>query len=81
MGIDEQVVIFHHIIAHKVKNRVIACRFHRSGETISRIVRRVCSAVIRLHPHLFKKPEPVLEDSNDGRWKWFKVYVIIIIIL
>ena len=79
MGIDEQVAIFLHIIAHNVKNRVIACRFHRSGETISRIVRRVCSAVIRLHPHLFKKLEPVLEDSTDGRWKWFKVYVIIII--
>lgn len=72
MGIDEQVAIFLHIMAHNVKVRVITCRFHRSGETISRLFTRVCNAVIRLHSHLLKKPEPIREDSTDGRWKWFK---------
>ena len=76
MGIDEQVIIFLHIMARNVKIRVITCRFHRSGETISRLFTRVCNAVIRLHSHLLKKPEPVREDSTDGRWKWFKVYKI-----
>lgn len=72
MDIDEQVAIFLHIMAHNVKVRVITCRFHRSGETISRLFTRVCNAVIRLHSHLLKKPEPIREDSTDGRWKWFK---------
>ena len=79
MDIDEQVAIFLHIIAHNVKNRVMICRFYRSGETISRYFSRVCNAVIILHSHLLKKPEPVPEDSNDQKWKWFKVYVFIII--
>lgn len=73
MDIDEQVAIFLHIVAHNAKNRVMICRFHRSGETISRCFARVCNAVIRLHPHLLKKPEPVPDNSTDQRWKWFKV--------
>ena len=81
VNIDEQVSTFLHILAHNVKNRVIICRFHRSGETISRIFTRVCNAVIRLHPHLLKKPEPVPENSADHRWKWFKVYIIITLTL
>ncbi|GKD12815.1 hypothetical protein Tco_1197222, partial [Tanacetum coccineum] len=72
MDIDEQVAIFLHIIAHNVKNRVMRCRFYRSGETISRHFSRVCNAVIRLHSHLLKKPQPIPEDSTDHRWKWFK---------
>ncbi|KAM0006005.1 putative harbinger transposase-derived nuclease domain-containing protein [Helianthus debilis subsp. tardiflorus] len=72
MDIDEQVAIFLHIIAHNVKNRVMRCRFHRSGDTISRCVTRVCNAVIRLHTRLLKKPEPIPENSTEQRWKWFK---------
>nr|KAJ0198669.1 hypothetical protein LSAT_V11C600316300 [Lactuca sativa] len=72
MDIDEQVAIFLHIIAHNVKNRVMIGCFQRSGETISKIVTRVCNAVIRLHPYLLKKPEPVTENSTDQRWKWLK---------
>nr|KAJ0200715.1 hypothetical protein LSAT_V11C600336550 [Lactuca sativa] len=72
MNVDEQVAIFLHMIAHNVKNRVLTCCFHRSGETISRLVSRVCHAVIRLHPYLLKRPEPITEDSMDQRWKWFK---------
>nr|XP_043623696.1 protein ALP1-like [Erigeron canadensis] len=72
MGIEEQVVIFLHMIAHNIKNRTMITNFHRSGETISRTFSRVCNAVIRLHSRLLKKPEPVLENSTDHRWKWFK---------
>ncbi|XP_021969506.1 uncharacterized protein LOC110864690 isoform X3 [Helianthus annuus] len=74
MDIDEQVAIFLHIIAHNVKNRVMRCRFHRSGDTISRCVTRVCNAVIRLHTRLLKKPEPIPENSTEQRWKWFKTH-------
>uniref|UniRef100_A0A5B7B2I9 Uncharacterized protein n=1 Tax=Davidia involucrata TaxID=16924 RepID=A0A5B7B2I9_DAVIN len=72
MLIDEQVAIFLHIIAHHVKNRVIKFRFSRSGETISRHFNVVLNAVIRLEGELLKKPDPVLVNSMDERWKWFK---------
>ncbi|GKB71890.1 ALP1-like protein [Tanacetum coccineum] len=48
------------------------CRFHCSGETISRCFARVCNAVIRLHPRLLEKLEPVPDNSMDQILKWFK---------
>nr|KAJ0193434.1 hypothetical protein LSAT_V11C800404800 [Lactuca sativa] len=75
MDIDEQVAIFLHIIAHNVNNRVMIGRFQCSGETNSKIVTRVCNAMIRLHPYLLKKPEPVTENSTVQKWKWFKLGV------
>ncbi|KAK4278788.1 hypothetical protein QN277_016587 [Acacia crassicarpa] len=72
MLVDEQVAMFLHILAHHVKNRVIQFEFGRSGETISRYFKLVLNATIRLQSLLLKKPEAILEDSNDHRWKWFK---------
>ncbi|XP_028793577.1 uncharacterized protein LOC114749250 [Neltuma alba] len=72
MLIDEQVAIFLHILAHHVKNRVIQHNFGRSGETISRYFNLVLNGMMRLGNMLLKKPEPVPEDSNDDKWKWFK---------
>ncbi|KAF7803589.1 protein ALP1-like [Senna tora] len=72
MLVDEQVAIFLHILAHHVKNRVIQFEFKRSGESISRSFNRVVECMMRLQGHLLKKPEPIPEDSTDGRWKWFK---------
>ena len=71
--LEEQVCIFLHIPAHHAKNRTIVSRFYRSGETISRYFNSVLSAVLRLHQILFKKPDPVLENCTDNRWKMFKV--------
>ena len=67
MLVDEQVAMFH------AKNQVIKHHFRRSGETVSRYFNDVLHAIIRLQGELFKKPEPVLENSSDERWKWFKV--------
>nr|KAJ0187309.1 hypothetical protein LSAT_V11C900471180 [Lactuca sativa] len=58
MDIDEQVVIFLHILAHNVNNRVIISFFRHSAETITR--------------HFSRKPELVPDNSIDQRWKWFK---------
>jgi hypothetical protein len=33
----------------------------------------VLDAVMRLHNDLLAKPEPIPQDCNDERWKWFKV--------
>ncbi|KAF7833286.1 hypothetical protein G2W53_015619 [Senna tora] len=35
---------------------------------------RVLSCMMRLGGVLLKTPEPVTQDSTDGRWKWFKIY-------
>lgn len=73
MLVDEQVAMFLHTLAHHAKNRVIKHHFRRSGETVSRYFNDVLHAIIRLQGELFKKPEPVPENSSDERWKWFKV--------
>ncbi|KAF7804495.1 protein ALP1-like [Senna tora] len=72
MLVDEQVAMFLHILAHHIKIRVIQFEFRRSGESISRTFNRVLSCMMRLGRVLLKTPEPVPQDSTDGRWKWFK---------
>ncbi|XP_062088344.1 protein ALP1-like [Humulus lupulus] len=72
MDVEEMVAIFLHIISHDVKNRIIRRQFARSGETISRQFNLVLGALLRLHDVLLKKPEPILDNSTDERWKWFK---------
>ncbi|CAN1188197.1 hypothetical protein LINPERPRIM_LOCUS5065, partial [Linum perenne] len=42
------------------------------GETICRHLHRVLRAILRLHPILLCKPEPIPENSDDFRWKPFK---------
>ncbi|XP_057779737.1 uncharacterized protein LOC130998326 [Salvia miltiorrhiza] len=43
-----------------------------SFETISRYVRTVLKAILKLHVILLVKPEPVPNECDDPRWKWFK---------
>ena len=74
--IEEQVATFVNILAHHTKNRCLQVRFYRSGETISRYVHRVLSALLRLQDHLFIKPTPVEDDCTDRRWKPFKVNTV-----
>eukprot|EP00268_Persea_americana_P026679 TRINITY_DN2612_c0_g2_i1.p1 TRINITY_DN2612_c0_g2~~TRINITY_DN2612_c0_g2_i1.p1 ORF type:complete len:182 (-),score=0.07 TRINITY_DN2612_c0_g2_i1:150-695(-) len=71
--VDEQVAISLHILAHHVKNRVIQSEFNRSADSISRHFKKFLIAVVRLQGELYKKPEPILENSVDEKWKWFKV--------
>lgn len=73
-SVEEMVAMFLFMLAHHVKHRIIKADFVRSGETVSRQFNVVLNAVLRLHKHLLKKPEPVSENSTDDRWKWFKVH-------
>ncbi|XP_039119008.1 uncharacterized protein LOC120255179 [Dioscorea cayenensis subsp. rotundata] len=66
------VALFLYILSHHAKNRIVKREFVRSGETISRQFGLVLLSVLRLHTELFKKPDPVPQDSTDLRWKWFK---------
>ncbi|XP_031101555.1 protein ALP1-like [Ipomoea triloba] len=72
MTIDEMVISFLHIIAHNIKNRVLKRQIARSGETVSRQFHAVLNSVLRLHDIMFRKPEPIPDNSTDDRWKWFK---------
>lgn len=75
MKVVEMVVIFLSVLAHHDKIRIIKLDFKRSGETISRVVNKVLTSLMRLTPDLLKEPESVAAISNDDRWKWFKVYL------
>jgi len=69
MLVDEQVAIYLHILAHRIKNRTVQNDFHCSAEAISRPFRKVLFAVIRLQGHFYKKPEPIPGNSIDEGWK------------
>ncbi|CAL1354871.1 unnamed protein product [Linum trigynum] len=70
--IDEMVAIFLYTIAHNEKNRQLQVTFRRSGETICKVIKTVLNSVLKLHSLLLRKPKPVLEDSDDPKWKHFK---------
>ncbi|KAJ0018433.1 hypothetical protein Pint_09910 [Pistacia integerrima] len=71
--IEEMVASFLHIIAHHVKNGVLKRQTKRSSEIVSRNFHRVMQVVLRLHRILLKKLDPILENSTDDKWKWFKM--------
>ena len=75
MDIEEMVAMFLIIISHDEKNRIMRRLYARSIETISRQFNLVLNAVLRLQGILLKTPDPVLENSTDERWKWFKVTI------
>ncbi|XP_042044749.1 uncharacterized protein LOC121790662 [Salvia splendens] len=70
--IEEQVAMFLSVLAHHKKNRIVKFDFLRSGFTVSKYVNAVLRAVLRLHRSFLVVPDPVAEDCNDNRWKWFK---------
>ncbi|KAK3228681.1 hypothetical protein Dsin_000562 [Dipteronia sinensis] len=72
VSVEEQVCMFLYILAHHVKNRTIHNRFQRSGETVSRYFNSVLCAVLQLHNILLISPDPVHENCDDEKWKWFK---------
>ncbi|KAL8545834.1 hypothetical protein ACS0TY_005815 [Phlomoides rotata] len=45
---------------------------HRSRYTISKHFNLVLNTLLKLYKRLLITPEPVPEDSNDYRWKYFK---------
>ncbi|CAN1316425.1 hypothetical protein LINPERPRIM_LOCUS30065 [Linum perenne] len=64
------IAIFLVTIRHNTKNRTFQALFHRSAETISRTIRKVLLAIMKLHDLLIEKPNP--QTCTDRRWKHFK---------
>ena len=52
--VEAEVTACLHILAHAVKNRTIASRFMRSGETVSRHFHGVLNAILTLAPNFIK---------------------------
>ncbi|KAL2942229.1 Phospholipase D, partial [Bienertia sinuspersici] len=72
-SLEEIVALFLFTLPHDTKNRRTQLYFRRSGETVSRHFKLVLQALLRCHHILFKKPEPVTENCQDDKWKWFQV--------
>lgn len=71
--VPEQIAMFLSILSHHKKNRIVQTNFKRSGYTISKHFNNVLKALLKLHAVLLITPTPVPDDSNDFRWKYFKV--------
>ncbi|KAL5552069.1 hypothetical protein UlMin_002245 [Ulmus minor] len=68
LRVDDQVAMFLHILAHRVKNRVIKFQFMRSGQTVSRYFYNVWHSIICLHGKLLKRPEPNCLGALEGTY-------------
>ncbi|KAL8547768.1 hypothetical protein ACS0TY_007197 [Phlomoides rotata] len=71
-SVGEQVAMFLSILAHHTKNRIVKSKYMRSGRTVSKYFHRVLNAIIKLHKLLLARPNPIDDDCNDNRWKFFK---------
>ncbi|WMV48096.1 hypothetical protein MTR67_041481 [Solanum verrucosum] len=66
------IEMFLNILAHHEKNRSVKVDYIRSGWSVSRAFNECLRAILKLPPVLLVKPNLVLEDDTDDRWKWFK---------
>ncbi|KAG5588335.1 hypothetical protein H5410_048769 [Solanum commersonii] len=64
--------MFLNILAHNEKNRSVKVDYIRSGCSVIRAFNECLRAILKLTRVLLVKPNPVLEDDTDDRWKWVK---------
>ena len=78
MFVQEQVLIFLHMIGHNVRFRVIGSQFYRSTETIHRYFKVVLRGVLKLYRALIRLPSedtpPEIRDSKRF-YPYFKVNI------
>ncbi|KAH0720279.1 hypothetical protein KY284_005309 [Solanum tuberosum] len=72
MSSTEKLAMFLNILAHHEKNRSVKVDYIRSGWCVSRAFNECLRVILKLTPLLLVKPNLVLEDDTDDRWKWFK---------
>ncbi|KAL8500325.1 hypothetical protein ACS0TY_020068 [Phlomoides rotata] len=70
--IAKQVAMFLSVLSHHTKNRIVKHSFKLSGYTVSKHFNSVLNSLLKLHPILLINPQPVPDDCNDNRWKYFK---------
>ncbi|TVU40031.1 hypothetical protein EJB05_13477, partial [Eragrostis curvula] len=72
VNVKEMVAMFLHIVAYDEKSRNMRTDYQRSIETISRHFNHVLGAVLKLWRVLLRSPQPISDNCDDERWKWFK---------
>ncbi|KAG5626068.1 hypothetical protein H5410_011286 [Solanum commersonii] len=72
MSSIEKLAMFLNILAHHKKNMSIKVDYIRSGWSVSRAFNECLRVILKLTPVLLVKPNLVLKDDTDDRWKWFK---------
>jgi hypothetical protein len=78
VSVEEQLVMFLHVVGHNQKNRVIGHNFMRSGATVSKYFGKVLRAIVALKDDFMSPPDAALPDKikNDTRmWPFFKVNI------
>ena len=78
MSVQEQVLIFLHMIGHNVRFRVIGSQFYRSTETIHRYFKVVLRGVLKLYRALIRlhSEDTPLEIRDSKRfYPYFKVNI------
>nr|XP_033515814.1 protein ALP1-like [Nicotiana tomentosiformis] len=72
MSSSEKLAMFLTILAHHEKNRSIKVDYIRLGWSVSQAFNECLRVILKLTPLLLVKPNPVLEDETNDRWRWFK---------
>jgi hypothetical protein len=78
-SIEEQVVMFLHIMGHNQRFRVIHKNWRRSNEIVSRYFKEVLYAIGEIRNDMIKPPssETPLKITNSTRWyPYFKVIIL-----
>lgn len=55
--IEEQVLIFMLVVGQNMKNRVVRCLLHRSGDTISKYFHNIMGGILSLEDEFVKQPD------------------------
>ena len=78
--LQEQLVMFLHILGHNLRNHKIGHNFGHSGETLSRHFHKVLNAILALHKDYLLPPAPMtpLEIAGKDHFDpFFKVNILL----
>jgi hypothetical protein len=78
VSVEEQLVMFLHVVGHNQKNRVIGHNFMRSGATVNKYFGQVLRAIVALKDDFTLPPDIVILDkikSDQRMWPIFKVII------
>ena len=68
--------MFLSILVYHMKNGVVGFNIKRFRRTVSKCFQEYLKAMIRCQKEFRKKPELIMEDLTEPKWKWFTVNII-----
>ena len=76
--IEEQVVMFLHVVGHNQRFRVVHQSFRRSIETVHRHFHQVLYAVGELRNEMIKPPSTAIHPKVLGSHRWNPYFKVIV---